>query len=89
MTSGQLTYELQRLRLHGLIQRIPDTHQYIVTDHGLAVAVFLTRVHNRLIRTGLAELQDPDPTTATPLRRSLDKLQTEIDRAAGRSRLAA
>ena len=63
MTPGRMTYEIRRLRLHGLIERIPDTHRYRVTDHGLAVAVFLTRVHNRLIRTGLAELEEPDPTT--------------------------
>jgi len=89
MTPGRMTYELRRLRLHGLIERIPDTHRYQVTDHGLTLAIFLTRVHNRLIRTGLADLQDPDPVTATPLRRSLDKLHLEIDRAAARSRLAA
>ena len=27
-TPGQMTYHLRRLRLHGLIQRIPDTHRY-------------------------------------------------------------
>jgi len=89
MTPGRMTYELRRLRLHGLIERIPDTHRYRVTDHGMAIAVFLTRVHHRLIRTGLTELEDPDPIAPTPLRRSLDKLHAEIDRAAVRSRLAA
>ena len=89
MTPGQLTYELRRLRLHGLIERIPDTHRYRVTDHGLAVAVFLTRLHHRLIRTGLSELDDPYPDLAAPLRQALDRLNTEIDRAAVRSRLAA
>jgi hypothetical protein len=89
MTPGRMTYEIRRLRLHGLIERIPDTHRYRVTDHGLAVAVFLTRVHNRLIRTGLAELEEPDPTTPARLRQALDKLHTEIDRSAARSRLAA
>ena len=89
MTPGRMTYELRRLRLHGLIERVPHTHRYRVTDHGLAIAIFLTRVHNRLIRTGLTELEDPGPTTPTPLRRSLDQLNIEIDRAAARSRLAA
>ena len=89
MTPGRMTYEIRRLRLHGLIERIPDTHRYRVTDHGLAVAAFLTRVHNRLIRTGLAELEEPDPTTPARLRQALDKLHTEIDRSAARSRLAA
>jgi len=89
MTPGRMTYELRRLRLHGLIERIPDTHRYQVTDHGMAIAIFLTRVHHRLIRTGLAELEDPDPDTSAPLRRALDRLNTEIDRTAVRSHLAA
>ena len=35
MTSGQITYDLRRLRVHGLIERIPRTHRYQVTDTGL------------------------------------------------------
>ncbi|HUG84345.1 MAG TPA: hypothetical protein VMM13_07255, partial [Euzebya sp.] len=41
------------------------------------IAIFLTRVHNRLIRTGLAELR-----SSPPLRRALEWLNTEIDRSA-------
>jgi hypothetical protein len=56
MTSGQITYDLRRLRIHGLIQRIPRTHRYQVTDSGLRHALFLTRLHARFLRRGLAEL---------------------------------
>ena len=28
ITSGQMSYDLRRLRMHGLIQRIPHTHRY-------------------------------------------------------------
>ena len=35
MTSGQITYDLRRLRLHGLIERIPHTFRYRVTDTGM------------------------------------------------------
>ena len=45
MTSGQITYDLRRLRLHGLIARIPHSHRYQVTDPGLRTALFLTRAH--------------------------------------------
>ena len=41
----------------------PDPPRPPVTDHGLPVAVSLTRAHNRLLRTALAELEEPDPTT--------------------------
>ncbi|MDQ4094299.1 MAG: hypothetical protein M3143_13180 [Actinomycetota bacterium] len=54
ITPGQTAYDLRRLREHGLIQRIPHTHRYHVTDTGLRDAMFLTRVHDRMLRTGLA-----------------------------------
>jgi len=47
MTSGQITYDLRRLRLHGLIVRIPGTFRYQVTDTGIRSAQFLTRVLGR------------------------------------------
>jgi hypothetical protein len=78
LTPGQISYELRRLRLHGLIERIPKTHRYRVTEHGLATAVFLTRIHTRLLRPGLAHLTDPDPPAATPIRRAFNNLNTQI-----------
>jgi hypothetical protein len=66
--AGRATYDLRRLRLHGLIERIPKTHRYRVTDTGLHHAMFLTRVHNRLIQTGTAQLADPDPPAPSLLR---------------------
>lgn len=62
VTAGQLTYDLRRLRLHGLIIRIPHTHRYQVTDTGLSTARFLTVIHDRLLPTGLSHLTGPGPT---------------------------
>jgi hypothetical protein len=87
MTAGRMTYDLRRLRLHGLIERIPGTHRYRVTDTGLAMSVFFTRAYNRLVRTGLAELNDAG--TPTTLRRAFDNIGAEMDRLAQRSFLAA
>ena len=39
-TSNQMTYDLRRLRLHGLIERIPHTNTYLATSEGQRVAVF-------------------------------------------------
>jgi hypothetical protein len=61
MTSGQITYDLRRLRIHGLIQRIPHTFRYQVTPAGHRQALFLTRLTQRLLIPGLAELTDPPP----------------------------
>ena len=68
MTSGQITYDLRRLRLHGLIERIPRTFRYRVTDTGTSSARYLTCLHDRLLRTGLAEITDPSPPASTALR---------------------
>ena len=40
VTTGQITYDLPRLKHRGLITRIPGTHRYQVTDHGLDTAKF-------------------------------------------------
>jgi hypothetical protein len=88
MTQGRMSYDLRRLRLHGLIQRIPGTHRYTVTDPGLRIALFLTRAHSRLIRPGLAQvLDDFDP--GTPLRHQFDRLTAAFDAEAQRHKLIA
>jgi len=55
-SAGRMTYDLRRLRLHGLIARIPHTHRYRVTDFGTRVALFFTKVHSRILRPGLSQL---------------------------------
>jgi len=36
-----MSYELRRLRLHGLIERLSKTHRYRLTDEGLRTVLFL------------------------------------------------
>lgn len=86
-TTGQLTYDLRRLRIHGLIARIPHTRRYQVTDTGLEQALFLTRAHDRLLRTGLAEITDPD--NPRPLRTATRAYERALDTLMEQSRLAA
>jgi hypothetical protein len=88
MTAGQLSYDLRRLRHHGLIQRAPGTHRYTVTNHGLHLALFLTRAHTRLLRPGLSDILDQDPPP-TPIRRHLDRFTTAVDEYARKQKLAA
>jgi len=54
ITPGRMSYELRRLRLHGLIERLPKTHRYRLTDEGLRTAMFYTRVYSRILRTVMA-----------------------------------
>ena len=44
-----MSYDLRRLRLHGLIERIPGTHTYTVTPDGIRVAIFYTKLRHRLL----------------------------------------
>ena len=48
-TPGQMTYDLRRLRLNGLIRRLPHTNRYTLTEDGIRIAVFHTKVYNRLL----------------------------------------
>jgi hypothetical protein len=86
ITAGQATYDLRRLREHGLITRLPHTHRYHVTDAGLAHALFLTHAHDRFLRTGLALLSDDQPhpirAAATAYRKALDTLAARAAPAA-------
>jgi hypothetical protein len=88
ITPGQATYDLRRLREHGLIKRIPHTHRYQVTPAGLRHAMFLTRVHDRILRTGLAELTSPGPDPA-PLRKAATPCQTALNDLTQRAGIAA
>ena len=68
ITTGQMSYDLRRLRAHGLISRIPRSHRYRLTETGLHHAMLLNHVHTRLLLPGLAQLADPDPPAPSPLR---------------------
>ena len=65
ITPGRMSYELRRLRLHGLIERLPKTHRYRLTDEGLRTALFYTRVYSRLLRPAMAPLI-PSPPSDSP-----------------------
>lgn len=53
-TSNQMSYDLRRLRLKGLLVRIPGTHTYRLTELGVKVAVFFTKLYARMFRPGLS-----------------------------------
>ncbi len=86
---GQMTYDLRRLRLHGLIERIPKTHRYRLTEHGLKTALFYTRVYNRILRPGLAMLSPAAIATDTTLQRRFTAMNDTINSWCDRAKLAA
>jgi DNA-binding HxlR family transcriptional regulator len=88
-TQGRMTYQLRRLRLHGLIERIPKTHRYRLTDFGFRVAVFCTRTYSRILRPGLGLVLPATPSLPCSLRRSFDKLEQEVSAWVNHAKLAA
>jgi hypothetical protein len=89
LTPGRLTYDLRRLRLHGLIARIPKTHRYQVTPFGLRLALFVTRVHARLFRPGVALLAPAIAPDRSALRGAFDRLERAMDTWCTEAKLAA
>jgi hypothetical protein len=89
MTPGKMTYDLRRLRLHGLIARLPHSRRYRVTEEGLRTALFFTRVYARILRPGLARITPLAPPGDTALRPYFDKLEGAIDRWIEQAHLAA
>jgi len=85
LTQGQMTYNLRRLRLRGLIERIPKTHRYQVTDKGLRVALFYTHTYNKILRRGLAEIF----TEETPINTAFQTLQKALERQHAMQNFAA
>ncbi len=75
---GAITYQLRRLRLHGIIERIPRTHRYRVTDAGFRTALFFTRADNRLFRPALAASLPDHHAAKNLLRQAFDTLDTRI-----------
>jgi hypothetical protein len=83
-TIGQASYDLRRLRLKGLITRLPHSNTYTLTPDGLRFAIFYTKVHNRVLVPLLAADQPPAPA---PLRHALRTIEQHIDDYLTRARL--
>ena len=89
LTPGRMTYQLRRLRLHGMIQRIPKTHRYQLTEFGLRAALFFTRTYNRILRPGLAQVLPSVPARNDRLRHCFNQLQQEVDACVAAAQIAA
>jgi predicted MarR family transcription regulator len=80
----QMTYDLRRLRLAGLIHRFPHSNRYQLTTDGLRIAVFYTKIYNRL----LVPLTAADQPQAPPeLRAALATITRHVDTYAAHARL--
>jgi hypothetical protein len=83
-TTNQASYDLTRLRLNGLITRVPGRNLYRLTSDGLRFAIFYTKIHDRLLRPLLAANEPPAPP---PLRNALHTIDIHITKTIDHARL--
>jgi hypothetical protein len=81
-----MTYDLRRLRLHGLVERVPHTNTYALTPEGQRVAVFYTKLDRRLLRPLLESDKPPAPLE---LRRALRVIEKAVAESVTKARLGA
>jgi hypothetical protein len=82
--ANQMTYDLRRLRLAGLIRRQPRSNRYRLTDDGIRVAIFYTKVYNRLLTPLIAADQ---PQAPSDLRTALSTIDRHVNDYIARARL--
>ena len=85
-TVHQMSYDLGRLRLNGLINRLEGTNRYTLTSDGLRVAISYTKLYQRLL------LAADTPPAPDPLRAALAVIDQHVEnytrhRSAPRHRL--
>jgi hypothetical protein len=88
-STGRVTYDLRRLRMHRLIERIPQTHRYRITPIGLRTALFCTRLYNRALRPGLAVIAPKPLRPQLPLAKAIRTAESALDQWYQDAKLAA
>ena len=75
---GAMTYDLRRLRLHGLIERVPHTFRYVVTPAGLQLAFVVSRIYLRLLHPDWSDVSAATTDLPEPLRIALVQLDAAL-----------
>lgn len=79
-TARQMGYDLRRLARKGIIRRVPGKLCYMLTPYGRRVALFLSKVHARLLRPALQALDLHIASEAPPpLRKAAQAFDAATD----------
>lgn len=73
-STASMTYDLRRLRLHGLIERVPHSHRYRITPTGAQVAMFYARLYTRALRPA----HSLQPAGSMRAQRAFDRLDAAL-----------
>jgi hypothetical protein len=89
-TTRHMGYDLRRLTRKGLLKRLEHQKRYVLTPYGRRVALFLTKVHARVLRSGLQALDlSYTAQVPPPLRRTFAALDRAIEAHIAEAQLAA
>ena len=84
-TLHQIRYDLRKLRLHGLIQRIPHSHAYRFTQKGYKLALLLIQLPKRIygpVAFGiLRHRPNPQHQPNSDFERAYQKIDAAFDEA--------
>ncbi|HYV30155.1 MAG TPA: hypothetical protein VEO53_03495, partial [Candidatus Binatia bacterium] len=79
LTPGRMSYDLRRMRLHGLLERIPKSQRYRLTTFGLKTALFYSRTYQRVLRPALSQIHDPRISQSSSLAVAFSTFQKALD----------
>lgn len=65
LTSSPMTYQLRRLRLHGLIERIPKSHRYQLAATKIRTIDNYIQIYNRILKPEFAAIARSTPSAKT------------------------
>jgi len=88
-SAAQMSYDLRRLRLRGLIERSVGTHRYHVTPYGVRVTFFYSKLYLRIFRPHAPALEPFSDAIPRPVHTALLELNAAIDRVYQEAALAA
>ena len=86
-TQGRVTYQLRRLRWHGLLERRPGSHRSEVTSRGLRGAWFVPRSEAGVLRPGRAEVSEGPALPDSQPRGAADQFEAAMDQYVARAKL--
>jgi hypothetical protein len=86
-TAAQMSYDLRRLRLKGLIARVAGRHTYILTTYGRKVVYLMTKLQQRIFNVASAALET---TSVLPsqLAHAFRQLDDELAKLVAEAQLA-
>lgn len=83
---SQMSYDLRRLRLKGIIWRIPHSYRYQLTSYGRKVVLLLSKLDARIFRRAFAALDSTSPLPL-PLAEALKEVDKAIDNLVENARI--